>query len=232
MKLNAWIKNIQIATLASGCLLFSLAYGATTHPTAKPDPYHLKPAPNTVTLTFDDGPDPKYTEEVLAVLDKYHVKATFFVLGGNAKAYPKLIKEMIAHGHNVENHSMTHPKLSHLTAAQINQQIAGTNQIIKDLTGRSPVCLRPPYGMHNKLVDQIAHQNGLQVINWDWNSFDYERRGSEAIFKEVTTHAKSGFVILMHDGGPRQQTVDALPKIIEYYRSKGIGFSQICYTSP
>ncbi len=193
------------------------------------DPYHLKPAKNTVALTFDDGPDINYTKKVLAVLKKYNIKATFFVLGGNAKQYPDLIKAILADGHNIENHSMTHPMLTRLNEQQLQYQIGGTNKIIKQLTGKEPVCLRPPYGAYNKQVKAVAAANGLQVINWDLNSFDYERRGTDKLVAWVTKKAGPGSVILMHDGGPRQQTVDALPQIIEYYKSRGIGFSQICY---
>lgn len=239
MKRSFWIKSAQVAlfVVASSILFVSTSYAviptdsqvsATANPAITKD--HLKAAPNTVALTFDDGPDPRYTKQILAILDHYNIKATFFVIGQNAKEYPALIKEIEAHGDYIANHSWSHPMLTKLDAQKLQMQIANTNKAIKDITGHNPLCIRPPFGAYNKEVLNVAHQNGLQLITWDLNSFDYERKGTDKMVQWVTTHAGPGSVILMHDGGPRQQTVEALPRIIEYYKSRGIGFSPICYS--
>ena len=237
MKRSYWLKNVQITffALASSLLFVDTSFAtptdsqvsATTNPAITTD--HLKAAPNTVALTFDDGPDPRYTKQILAILDRYKIKATFFVIGENAKQYPELIKDIQAHGQYIANHSWSHPMLTRLSPEKLQAQIANTNSVIKSITGKNPVCIRPPFGSYNKEVINVAHQNGLQLITWDLNSFDYERKGTDTLVKWVTSKAGPGSVILMHDGGPRQQTVEALPKIIEYYKSRGIGFSPICY---
>lgn len=189
----------------------------------------VKPDAGTVALTFDDGPDPKYTPAILKILRENHIKATFFVVGELAKRHPDLIRAIHQDGHMIGNHSYDHPMLTHISFAKAQQEILKTNQVIENILGIKPLCFRPPYGAHNRRIDQYANSLGLAVLIWDTNSTDYNRPGVAKIIKDLTKHVHNRYILLLHDGGGnRQQTVDALPKIIQDLKAEGFGFDTIC----
>ncbi len=198
---------------------------------AKPlDKVRTKPLPGTVTLTFDDGPSPIFTPQVLAILKKYHVKATFFVMGWAVKKYPNLIRQMIADGHAVASHTNSHPNLTRISQRQLRYEVLMPKEAIKSVIGKPPVCLRPPFGAGNKRVAAFIRTHGMIMVPMGFNSFDYKRPGVNKLIKWVVSNARSGRVILLHDGyKARAQTVKALPAIIEGIQKKGLGFSAICY---
>jgi peptidoglycan/xylan/chitin deacetylase (PgdA/CDA1 family) len=187
------------------------------------------PKKGTVALTFDDGPTVKYTPQILAILKKYDIKATFFMVGMNAKAHPELVRMVLAAGHAVNSHSMTHAMLTKLNDKQLYEEIMGPQTVIEKIINKKPVCLRYPYGASNAHVRQKIRDNHIMPVSMGWNSFDYERPGTDKIINWVLKNAHSGQVFLFHDGfDKREQTVAALPLIIEGIRKKGLGFSQIC----
>lgn len=184
----------------------------------------------TVSLTFDDGPSPIFTPQVLDILKKNNIKATFFVMGPLAKKYPKLIHRMVAEGHAVAIHTMTHPKLTTLSGKRLYYEVVKARDIVGSIIGKSPVCLRPPFGMKNQRVDNFVRKQGMVLVPMGFNSFDYKNRGVQRLTNWVVKNARSGRVFLLHDGyAKRQQTVAALPAIIAGIRRKGLGFSAICY---
>ncbi len=183
----------------------------------------------TVALTFDDGPNPVYTRQILAILKKYNVKATFFMVGMNAKAHPDVVKEVLADGHAINNHSLTHPNLTHLNNTQLVKEVETPKIIIHNIIGKYPLCLRYPYGASNSHVRDVIREYGMTPTPMGFNSFDYDRPGVDKIVDWVLKNSYSTQVILLHDGfDKREQTVAALPRIIEGIRKKGLGFSQIC----
>lgn len=183
----------------------------------------------TVALTFDDGPTETYTPQILAILKKYNIKATFFMVGINAKDHPDIVKQVLAEGHAVNSHSLTHPLLTKLDNGQLYREITGPQFIIYNIIGKKPVCLRYPFGASNEHVRQVIRSQGIVPLSMGFNSFDYERPGVDKIVNWVLQNAHSGQVILLHDGfANREQTVEALPSIIEGIQKKGLGFSQIC----
>ncbi|TAK79142.1 MAG: polysaccharide deacetylase family protein [Gammaproteobacteria bacterium] len=185
--------------------------------------------PGTVALTFDDGPNPIYTRQILAILKKYDIKATFFMVGANAKLYPDVVKEIYEQGHVIASHSMTHPMLTRLNNAQLEYEVATPSKIIDGIIGKKPLCLRYPFGASNEHVREVIRENGMMPVPMGFNSFDYERPGTQKIIDWVLKNAYSQQVILMHDGyDKREQTVAALPAIIEGIQKKGLGFSTIC----
>ncbi len=191
-----------------------------------------KPIKGTVALTFDDGPSPIYTPQVLAILKKYNVKATFFVMGWAAKKYPDLIRQMIADGHAVASHTWSHPMLTKISQQQLQMEIVRPKIEIEKAMGigKPPVCVRPPFGMGNERVRQYIKSQGMIMVPMGFNSFDYTKPGYKKIVSQVVNNAYSGQVFLLHDGAKdRGQTVEALPLIIEGIRAKGLGFSAICY---
>jgi peptidoglycan/xylan/chitin deacetylase (PgdA/CDA1 family) len=184
----------------------------------------------TVSLTFEDGPSPIYTPPILDILKKNNVKATFFVMGPLAKKFPKIIDRIVAEGHAVGIHTMTHPKLTRLNDSQLHYEVVGSRDIIQTILGKSPVCLRPPYGITNKHVENYVKANKLILVSTGFDSLDYQNRGVASLTERVINNAHSGQIILLNDGHfKRQQTVAALPHIIAGIRQKGLGFSAICY---
>lgn len=187
------------------------------------------PLPGTVALTFDDGPSPIYTPQILAILKKYDIKATFFVVGSNAKKYPEMIKAIHAAGHPINSHSMTHPMLTRLSNSALQYEIITPNKIIEEIINEKPLCLRYPFGVSNEHVRNSIRTAGMTPVPMGFNSFDYERPGTEKIISWVLKNVHSQQVILLHDGyDRREQTVAALPTIIEGIKKKGLGFSTIC----
>lgn len=187
------------------------------------------PLPGTVALTFDDGPNPVFTPQILAILKKYHVKATFFVVGANAKLYPDIIKQIHEQGHVIASHSETHPMLTKISEKQLQNEIVMPVVIVSSIIGEKPKCLRYPFGVSNEHVRAAIRAHGMKPTSMGFNSFDYDRPGTEKIISWVLKNSYSKQVILMHDGyAKREQTVAALPVIIEGVKKKGLGFSTIC----
>lgn len=187
------------------------------------------PLQGTVALTFDDGPNPIYTPQILAILKKYNIKATFFVVGMNVQKYPDIVKLAAAEGHLIENHSLTHPMLTQLNDTELLKEIVTPQNIIYNLTGKKPLCLRYPFSASNQHIRNVILIHGIVPIPIGFNSYDYTHPGVDKIVSRIVKNARSGTVILLHDGfDQREQTVAALPQIIEGIKKKGLGFSQIC----
>lgn len=196
---------------------------------AADNPVRTTPLKGTVALTFDDGPTDLYTPQILAVLKKYNIKATFFMVGNSAKNYPDIVKQVFAAGEAIDSHSLSHPFLTKLNDTQLNKEISAPQAIIYKLVGIKPVCLRYPFNASNQHIRNEIRAHGLVPVPMGFNSFDYTRPGVDKIVNWVVKNAHSGQVILLHDGFVnQQQTVDALPRIIEGIEKKGLGFSQIC----
>jgi len=178
-----------------------------------------------VALTFDDVPDPRYTPAVLEILSKYKVRATFFVVGQRAQAYPQIVRRMRREGHVIGNHSYDHAVYSRISRYQFQRQIVRTDAILRPLAGYSPRLVRPPYGeILPKQVDWLR-QNGFIVVNWDVDSVDWRSIDSSGVIRNIKKTLQPGSIILQHAGGGAGQdlsgTVNALPRIIKLLRSKG-----------
>jgi peptidoglycan/xylan/chitin deacetylase (PgdA/CDA1 family) len=187
-----------------------------------------QPDPGHVALTFDDGPHPTWTPQVLDILDQYQVKATFFVVGENVERYPNLVAEIQRRGHSVQNHTYTHPDLVTLGNDQIHLEILRTDIELGDAGVSGPNCLRPPYGSYDQRVELLAADQNLQLLLWDVDTRDWSRPGVPAIVDRAT-QAGSGDVVLLHDGGGnRSQTVEALPEIITQLDQQGYDFQPLC----
>ncbi|MFJ8629073.1 polysaccharide deacetylase family protein [Kitasatospora sp. NPDC093550] len=182
-----------------------------------------------VYLTFDDGPSPAYTPKILATLARYGVRATFFEIGRNVATHPALTTQVAREGHSVQNHSWSHPDLRKLSGPALDAQLSDTDRIIRARTGRTPSCLRPPYGAVNGAVRSRAAALGKQVVLWSVDPADWSRPGAAAIRSRVLNNVRPGSVILLHDGGgDRSQTVAALPGIISALKARGYGFATLC----
>ncbi len=217
-------RSLCLASITLFSLLSSQAFAKSL------DDVRWKALPGTVALTFDDGPTPEDTPKIIAILKKYHVPATFFVMGWSARKYPELIKAEVANGDAVASHTMSHPMLTKISDKQLHYEITKPKEIITAVIGKPPVCVRPPFGMGNKKVGDYIRSQGMIMVPMGFNTFDYTRPGVEKLTSWTLKNAHSGTVFLMHDGPKfRDQTIAALPAIIEGIRKKGLGFSAICY---
>lgn len=178
-----------------------------------------------VALTFDDGPDATYTPKVLNILKKYNIKATFFVVGENVQAQPGLIRQEISEGHEVENHTFTHPDLVKDITISTEEEIIRTQHVIEAVSGRKPCYFRPPKGLFTDDTIDIAESNGYIVVLWTIGVEHQKSKTSKAMADRVIKAAKPGIIILAHDGRlDRTKTVNALPLIIKGYQKRGYRF--------
>lgn len=181
-----------------------------------------------VYLTFDDGPSSGYTPQVLDILTKYGVRATFFELGENISRYPSLTHRAYLRGNSVQNHTWSHPDLRYVSWSTFKSEVNNTDRVIRAQTGYTPLCLRPPYGAVNSTVRSRAAALGKTIKLWTVDPRDWSRPGTSTIVSRVLNNVHSGSIILMHDGGGnRSQTVAALPTILRTLKSRGYTFYRI-----
>lgn len=183
-----------------------------------------------VVLTFDDGPDPLYTPRILDILKKYNVRAVFFLVGENVRKYPQLAQKIVEEGHDIGNHSFNHANLLILKSRAIKKNIMMANREIANITGMVPQFFRPPRGLYNKAVLDLCDGLGMRVILWSLTSLDWRGISATKMTKMVLEKVKGGDIILFHDSGNifykkktnHENTVRALPKIIEGIQKKGL----------
>jgi peptidoglycan/xylan/chitin deacetylase (PgdA/CDA1 family) len=174
-----------------------------------------------VALSFDDGPS-IYTPRILSVLAQWHVPATFFVIGKEAKRYPQLVRAEAQAGNEVGDHTETHPPMTALSAAEQQAQIVDAGNAIRDAGAPFPHLWRPPYGLFNSTTISILRSLRMLIVMWTVDTSDYARPGVSRIEYTALSGARPGAIILMHDGGgDRSETVAALPKIIAGLRRRG-----------
>lgn len=178
-----------------------------------------------VALTFDDGPSPLYTEQVLAILKEKHVVATFFVVGQEAEKYPNLIQDLMAAGGEIENHSYSHPDLTLDSNKKLMKEIDKTNQIIKRLTGRHPLYIRPPKGLWDESIIFIADACGVKTALWSASLERTTQVSPQENAKRLAEEVEPGTIILAHDGQvDRTKTIETLPYLIDDLKAKGYKF--------
>lgn len=172
-----------------------------------------------VALTFDDGPHPQYTVEMMEGLREKNVKATFFLLGEQVEKHPEIVKQIYEEGHVVGNHSYKHEQLSKLTMQRACEQVNRTNKLIYDITGENPSYLRPPFGDWHEKLDCEA--NMVEVL-WDVDTLDWSSQNHNEIVNKVLKNVKENDIILMHDG--YETSVTAAMEIIDTLRERGYEF--------
>ena len=194
-------------------------------PEPKPAPAVPAPAPTTgnkvIALTFDDGPGP-YTAHLLDVLDQYGAKATFFLIGSKVSSQANVVRSIHARGHQLGNHSWSHPELPKLPVDQIAGEIDRTNDTIKQATGVTPAILRPPYGAVNGVVLEQLRLRGMSSILWSVDTRDWADRNSDIVCSRAVAGARPGAIILMHD--IHQTSVGAVPCILSALKQQGYSF--------
>lgn len=176
-----------------------------------------------IALTFDDGPSPETTPKLLKMLSDRGVKATFFVVGKMAAAYPDVLKKIAADGHEIGNHSWSHPILPKLKQPDADRQIEDTNAAIETAIGKKPTIMRPPYGaMSPTLRKHIEDKYGLSLIYWSVDPLDWKYKDSKKVHDIIVSHTQPGGIVLAHDIHPT--TVAAMPSVIDDLKAKGFKF--------
>ncbi|MEH2122393.1 polysaccharide deacetylase family protein [Nostoc sp.] len=217
--LNSWQQLVQVKGFSYAV---PLRFQGAIVDSAK-----LTPEQKVIALTFDDGPWPESTAQVLDILKKNQIKGTFFLIGQNVKNYPGLVKREIAEGHVIGNHTWHH-WYQFLNPQAAAYEIVHTADLIYQVTGIKTNLFRPPGGlMHNGVAD-YARNSKYAIIRWSSDSVDYSRPAVPKLINNVFRRAKPGGIVLMHDGGGnRSKTVQALPEIIANFRKQGYSFVTI-----
>lgn len=174
-----------------------------------------------IALTFDDGPG-QDTPEILEILDRYDVKATFFVIGGAHDAFGELIKEELTRGHVVANHTVDHPEMDSLPPRRQAKQIDDQSRAIELFGGFTPRLFRPPYNSWGEETLALLKRREMLMVLWSVETGDWAKPGADAIVEHTMSAVEPGSIVLMHDGGgDRAQTVEALPRIIDGLQNSG-----------
>ena len=177
-----------------------------------------------VALSFDDGPDPRWTPRVLSLLGRYQASATFFVTGRNADAHPALIEREVALGEEVANHTYSHPYLVRLPAAAVQTEIERATEAIQRAGAPRPTLFRPPYGMLDATIVNTVRRNRLQLVLWSITVERYLDQGTiKTEVARILSAIRPGSIILAHDGGvpDRSRTLTALPILLQGLRERG-----------
>lgn len=177
------------------------------------------PLKKQIALTFDDGPHPGYTAQILQILKRYDARATFFVVGAQAEKHPDLIRAEIAGGHEVGNHTFDHFSLVKIPPSYVPIEIKACGEALKRITGRAPHLFRPPGGEYNRAVAQAAGELGYTMVLWTGDPGDYASPGASVILRRTLHEIGPGGILLLHDG--IAQTMQVLPQILQYLRDNG-----------
>jgi len=184
-------------------------------------------------LTYDDGPNDPHTLRLLELLAKHKVRATFFVIGRFVAQRPDIVRELVRAGHEVGNHTFSHPNLIFVSSERTHKEIADCQQALLEATGESPRLFRPPFGGRRPGTLQIARRLGLEPVMWNVTGYDWNAPSADRIVAKVSRQIRGGNVILLHDGSyvrmgaNRAQTVVATDQIIARCKSQGCEFMTV-----
>ena len=181
---------------------------------------------NEVALTFDDGPASE-TGEILDMLNQYGLKATFFMIGRQVERFPQLARRVADCGHEIGNHSYSHPIFLYRSAAETRRQLARTQDVIGEVTGVRPQLARPPCGVRTPAYFAAARALGLCTVQWTNTGFDWKKRNADRIAHDALRLVSAGSIILLHDGDSsgqrdRRETVAAIPLIVSGLKEQGL----------
>lgn len=180
-----------------------------------------------IALTFDDGPVPGTTEKIISILAQEQIPATFFLTGREMERYPDGAKKLIAAGHQIGNHSYSHPRMVFMSYQAVANEVAKTNELIRNLGYKNEIVFRPPYGKKLLMLPLYLQRNNITTVIWDIEpeTFSEVSASSEKITEHVVAEAKPGSIILLHVMYPSRQTsMDAVPGIIRELKAQGYRF--------
>jgi peptidoglycan/xylan/chitin deacetylase (PgdA/CDA1 family) len=190
--------------------------------------YYVDDGPMAIALTIDDGPSPIYTPQVLQILEKYHVTASFSMVGENVSYYPSVARDVAQAGHKIVNHTWDHADLTRLSAAKMRAEIGNATDAIHTAVGQTPTIFRAPYGAWSRATLEYCASENLMPLDWSVDPRDWARPGVSEIVRNIMKNTATGSVILEHDGGgDRSQTVAALKIVIPRLLDRGYHFTTV-----
>ncbi|MER5505278.1 polysaccharide deacetylase family protein [Streptomyces sp. NPDC002766] len=224
---SVWTAQAGVVGGSSPKAAASAAHGGEVKPVAVTIVHASDKGARGVNITIDDGPDPEWTPQVLDVLRQYGVKATFCMVGTQAQAHPDLVKKVVAAGHRLCDHSVSHDTaMDKKSEAYQSQEILGAERMITEASGGvRPMYYRAPGGAFTPYSRKLAASHGMRPLGWNVDSKDFERPGTDAIVATVERELPNGPTLLFHDaGGDRSQTVEALRRILPQLKQQGYSF--------
>lgn len=218
-------QNDRVALIIAGVTaLFLMSSSLRAAPVPGDLVWKVNTSTKVVALTFDDGPDKIYTDKILALLKEHNAKGTFFMLGENAIGKEDVVRRVIEQGHEVESHTYSHVNYAKIPAETGAQQLADsmvkTQDILEKASGKRPQYVRMPHGIDRPWIRDVARQQGVVLVNWSFG-YDWFNQSKEDMVRNYTSNVKPGVIILMHDGGKRQKTVDVLRDLLKALDAKG-----------
>lgn len=180
-----------------------------------------------ISLTFDDGPNPVYTPQILDLLNQYGAKGTFFVIGKRVQMYPAIAIREVNEGHEIANHTFDHHYLKNYPSERLVEEIRQTQEVIFDITEQMPHVFRPPGGFYNDALLHSVKEDKLTVVMWSWyqDTQDWKKPGVDKIVRQVLDNVHNGDIVLFHDlQGDCTQTVEALKRILPELTQRGYRF--------
>jgi peptidoglycan/xylan/chitin deacetylase (PgdA/CDA1 family) len=176
-----------------------------------------------IAMTFDDGPSATLTPKLLDILAAHHIKATFFVIGENVAEHPEIVARAFREGHEIGNHSWSHPNFAKMSDQAVRSQLQRTDDSIKSATGVRPTLMRPPYGSITAREKRWIHDEfGYRVILWDVDPYDWKRPGPAVVRNRILKETQPGSIVLSHDIHPG--TIEAMPSTFDALEAKGFKF--------
>ncbi len=240
MKILVFRKKVLIAVAAAAAVavcavVFSGSLSASVQTAAAQNRqlpiYSVKRDDNKASISFDAAWGNEDTQQLIDILAKYQVKATFFVVGGWVDKYPESVKALADAGHEVMNHSNTHPYMTKLSSQGMLDEVNACADKVEKVTGVRPKLFRPPYGDYNDTLIRTLNENGFYGIQWSVDSLDWKELPASEITQRVTSKIEAGSIVLFHNAA--KHTPEALPGILEAIAAKGIELvpiSQLIYT--
>ncbi|MCH5288223.1 MAG: polysaccharide deacetylase family protein [Christensenellaceae bacterium] len=219
-----WLRQtaliVSLALLAF-CYLGPLQDNATTVLAVKRELpiYSVEREDKVISISFDASWGGDQTMGILDLLDEYNAKATFFLVGIWVDKYPELVKEIYDRGHEIGNHSDSHPHMTQISEAKMRQELDGMSDKLEAITGERPTLFRPPYGDYNNAVVLTTRAEGYECVQWSVDSLDWKNRGVQDLITRATKNVQSGDIILFHNDS--QYILDALPTVLKTYQEQG-----------
>jgi len=194
--------------------------------------FHVNTSQKLVALTFDDGPSPVWTPQLLDKLKEKHAKATFFMIGKHAEEYPDIARRVAAEGHEIGNHTYDHHGIFFYTKEELNKEVLAAEEVIRSITGVSTVYFRPPKAWITDDEKKWLNEEGYRTVLWTLNSKDWVQFDDKYILKYLLKRVKPGDILLFHDSGgvfdinngDRHETVKTIPRLIDELRKRGYQF--------
>lgn len=226
MALTALLLILLLISVVAG-LLFFASYSIKHSPYLRSICQLTEPiTEKAIAITFDDGPHPVETPKVLAILEKYKVKATFFLIGKEAERYPTLVKQIADQGHTIGNHAYEHsPSFPLFSFQKMKSDLLKAQELIEAAAGSKVMIFRPPYGVTNPTIAKVVKSLGYQSVGWSLRTFDTTTREKREVLLRIKRRLRPNDIILLHDRVPKTDML--LEELLKYLQEKGFTAKQI-----